>query len=37
MESLENWKLALSFGTWNIRTLYQARAASALVKEFNKI
>ncbi|XP_025418414.1 craniofacial development protein 2-like [Sipha flava] len=36
MESrLENWKLALHFGTWNIRTLYQPGALT-LVKEFNK-
>jgi len=37
MESrLENWKSALRFGTWNIRTLYQPGAVLALVKEFNK-
>ncbi|VVC38783.1 Endonuclease/exonuclease/phosphatase [Cinara cedri] len=33
---LENWKSALRFGTWNIRTLYQPGAALTLVKEFNK-
>jgi len=30
---LENWKSALRFGTWNVRTLYQPGEALTLVKE----